>query len=63
MKTNRGPRSLFDRVVDELKSLATEPIAKFAGTTHTVEDLEKVASFIRDVKVSLDPQMKRGKEK
>ena len=39
----------FDHAVTLLKHIMTKPLAKFVGTVHSVEDLEKVEAFIRDV--------------
>jgi hypothetical protein len=41
--------SNFDYAVTVLKQLYTKPLAQFAGTAHSIEDLEKVEAFIRDV--------------
>ena len=47
---------LFDKAVKWLRLLVTKlPPTQFAGTTHSVEDLEKVDAFIRDVIQSLRP--------
>lgn len=42
--------SNFDFAVKLLKKHMTKPLAQFAGTVHSAEDLEKVEAFIRDVK-------------
>jgi hypothetical protein len=39
----------FDLAVIKLKTLMDKPLAQFAGTVHSVEDLKKVEDFIRDV--------------
>ena len=39
----------FDHAVTLLKHIMTKPLAKFADTAHSVEDLKKVEAFIRDV--------------
>jgi DUF3102 family protein len=39
----------FDDAIGALKRLMTKPLAQFAKTIHTANDLEKVEGFIRDV--------------
>ena len=41
----------FDHAVTLLKHIMTKPLARFDGTTHGFEDLDKVEAFIRDVKI------------